>query len=159
MPRYNPLVVRAILFFLAYLIYAFTLSKILTFYSMIASIAYFMLIYGITIRKIHRQWHARVMKAAMIIDLTLVLTLEVKRHAVEKALEFSMPMLQQLHIGFSTLALVMYLPTYLLGRKLLLPNADIKNLRPLHIKVAWVTFFFRSLGFILMFSILLGRKS
>ena len=104
------------------------------------------------------------------IDICLVLYLQLTRRAVQKALGFDLELLQQIHIGCSTLALLLYFPTLYLGVQLLRTKApsvlcadsailDMQSeasrrmsLRRWHIRFAQSAFIARTLGLLFMFS-------
>ena len=85
--------------------------------------------------------------------IALVLYLQVTHNAVQTAAEFSLPVLPQLHVAVSTLALLFYFPVLYLGFKLNRDPAD-GLVRNKHRKLAIPTYFLRTLGFFLMFSML-----
>jgi len=87
-------------------------------------------------------------------DLSLVLVLEFQRHAINTATSFSLGLFEQLHILFSTIATLLYFPLLFLGFKLLRQPAASQNTRFWHITLGFTAFVCRSLGFILMFSLL-----
>ena len=116
----------------------------------IASLAWLCLVVGYLNRKT-RSIHVLFMRAGILIDISLVLYLQVTRGAIQKALGFSLEILQQLHIGASTVALLLYFPVLYLGYLLVKGKGNEKT-KALHIKIATTAFFFRTLGFILMFS-------
>lgn len=123
-------------------------------YMIWATIAYFLMVTGVVLRK-RRPIHVRLMLTAIAMDLCLVGLLEVKRDAVAKALEFSMGPLQQMHIGFSTVAVALYLPVLSLG------IMRLRGVGPLdwHIRLGLAAFIFRTLGFLFMFSLLMKPNS
>ena len=79
------------------------------------------------------------------------------RSAIQSALAFSLKLLQQVHIGFSTIALLLYFPVLYLGFRLWRGGGR-PGLRDLHRKLACAALFFRTLGFIFMFSMWGGVK-
>ncbi|APJ03128.1 hypothetical protein [Silvanigrella aquatica] len=123
-----------------------------TAYMSFATLAYGFMLLGVLNRKTSKI-HAKFMGSAIFIDLSIVLVLELKRDAVQKALEFSLTFFQQLHIGMSTLALLFYFPIVYLGIKAL--RTGLTHLeRKIHISLGIIAFVFRTIGFILMFSML-----
>ena len=84
-------------------------------------------------------------------DFLLVLYLEITRGAVEKAATFTMSAPQQIHIGLSLVALLLYVPMIVLGQKLA-KNPNSTDIRKRHRALGITTFAFRSLGFAFMFS-------
>lgn len=116
----------------------------------IASFAWVCLVLGYSRRHDLKQ-HIPLVAAGIILDILLVLYLQFTRSAIQTALGFSLGPLQQIHIGFSTIALLLYFPTMYLGYKL---KTDLGNgeLRGTHKKVAISSLIFRTLGFLFMFS-------
>lgn len=132
------------------------LKQWLTPYMLAATFAYLLMVGGLYYRK-QRQAHPKWMMAAIFLDLGIVLTLELQRHAIETALSFSLTPLQQAHIGFSSVATVLYFPVLFSG--IACDRGwfkEIKNKRQWHLKLGLTAFVFRTIGFLLMFS-LLGR--
>ncbi len=117
-----------------------------------ASFSYLMMICGVLYR-MKRIPHATFMAMAIGIDLTLVLVLELQRHAVETALKFSLTPLQQAHIGASTVATILYFPLVALGVRGLKRKLGARG-RSWHMGIGIAAFVFRTLGFFLMFSLL-----
>lgn len=122
----------------------------MTIYMYIAACAWITMCGGYFLRR-NRRLHPMLMRLAILIDFGLVLYLEATRGAVETALEFKLAVLKQIHIGFSTVALVLYFPVLYFGFHLL-KGPVTAQLRNRHIKFALAAFFFRTLGFIFMFS-------
>ena len=133
-----------------------TLCFLTTPYMAAATVSYLLMVCGFYFRRMVKR-HAAFMLTAITLDLLIVLVLEFQRSAIKTALEFSLTLLQQAHIGASLIAVLFYFPVMGIGLWLL-THRDHRNptLRSLHIKLALTAFFFRSVGFILMFS-LLGR--
>ncbi len=124
---------------------------------MVATAAYLTLLAGYSVRRSARTAHVALSCAAILTDIALVLTLQIQRNAVQTALAFKLSPLQQLHILFSTLALVLYFPTLYLGFRLYLGRAAGARSRLLHVRVATTALVFRSLGFAFMFSLLFKK--
>lgn len=129
------------------LIFSYTSSI----YMSLASLSYFLIVWGFLVRKTNRIQHIRLMNTGIIIDLGLVLTLEFQRQAIDTALSFDMSWPEQAHIGFSTLATVLYIPLLITGWKMF--KAPNPKLRKIHIPLGVSAFIFRSLGFIFMFTL------
>lgn len=120
-------------------------------YMSLASLSYFLIVWGFLVRKTNKIQHIRLMNTGILIDLGLVLTLEYQRQAIDTALSFNLSWPEQAHIGFSTLATVLYIPLLITGwRMYLKPNPKIKKV---HLPLGVSAFVFRSLGFIFMFTI------
>jgi hypothetical protein len=123
-----------------------------TYFMGCATLAYGFMVSGVLFRR-HRRVHSRFMITAIALDLTIVATLEIQRHAVDSALAFSLSPLQQLHIASSSVATVLYFPILFLGWRLLRGNFS-PTQRKWHIRLGTTAFTFRTLGFLLMFSLL-----
>ena len=119
-----------------------------------ATFAYFLMVTGIFYRKRDREKHRALMIAAMSIDLFLVLLLEFQRDAIGTVIALDMGFLPLAHVAFSTAALILYGPLIFLGRKLWAG----KESRLWHRRLGLTAFALRSLGFVLMFSLLWGKN-
>ena len=102
-----------------------------------------------------RTAHVTLMSLGIAGDLGLVLLLEFQRDAINTAVSFSLSPLQQAHIGVSTIATVLYIPTLYFGILRSRGALDGRG-RARHLTFGLLAFLFRTLGFIFMFS-LLGR--
>ncbi len=116
----------------------------------IATCAWLLLLIGYANRK-NRRRHVPIMLTGIFLDVALVVYLQITRNAVQIALNFSLAVLQQLHIASATLALVLYFPILYLGSKLVKGSAS-NDQRLLHIKLGKAAIIFRTLSFGLMFS-------
>ena len=116
----------------------------------IATTAWLLLVAGYFKRK-ERSLHVLLMRLGIGIDIGLVLFLQVTRSAIQTAASFKLSMLEQVHIGFSTLAFVLYFPVMYLGWKLL-KGSDSPSTLIWHKRLALSAFAFRTLGFLFMFS-------
>ena len=116
----------------------------------IAALAWVLMVCGVLSRKTMRR-HMNFMRAALLLDISLVLYLQFTREAIQTAASFKLSFFEQTHIGFSTCALLLYFPMMFLGYKL---SKDVTNkkIRNIHRKLGFTTFTFRTLGFIFMFS-------
>ncbi len=131
-------------------------ARYVTPYMVAATIAYSAMVAGVLNRK--NKWaHSRLMGSAMLIDLAIVLSLEFQRSAIKTALGFSLSPLQQFHIGASTVAVALYFPIAYFGLKNYLGKGD-QQTRTRHALLGKWAFVFRTIGFLLMFS-LLWKKS
>jgi hypothetical protein len=126
----------------------------LTPYMWAATLAYSLQVAGFLLRKRFRMAHVRLMAAGMLLDLSLVLILEAKRDAIATALTFDLTPLQQAHIAVSTLAVLHYLPITILGYSRLKNPASPDSYRSWHRRLGISAFVLRSLGFLLMFSMI-----
>lgn len=124
-------------------------------FMMIATLAYGILLVGYRVRRSNKKLHVTAMMTGIMIDVILVLILQVQRSAIQTAVGFTLPTLQQFHILFSTLALCLYFPTVYLGLKLLRAPKVNAGTRRLHVRIATSALIFRTLGFLLMFSLLM----
>jgi len=127
----------------------------MTIYMMWASAAWLIMTGGYILRA-KREWHIPFMLTAIMMDIALVLLLQVQRSAIGKAISFELGLLPQLHILFSTLALVLYFPMMGWGYRLRNGTAT-PNQRRYHLRTGYWTYIFRTLGFMLMFS-LIGKQ-
>lgn len=123
----------------------------MTLYMWIATIAWLAMCLGFAVRRRNRLLHVRCMLYCITSDVLLVIFLEITRHAVEKAASFTLNYNQQIHIGFSLCAMLLYAPAVYLGRKIYLGNSD-PRIRLIHRRVGYGAFLLRSLGFLFMFS-------
>lgn len=123
----------------------------------LATLAYGAMVWGYWERK-NRYTHMRLMLFAIILDLTLVVTLELQRQAVETAISMSMGPLQQSHIIFSLIATILYFPI-LLGGFYLWKNPGPSTVKTWHMRLGKAAFLCRSLGFLLMFTLLFQAKN
>lgn len=121
-------------------------------YMGVASLAYFLMVWGIWMRKRDRWAHRKLMFTAMGIDFSLVLFLEITRSAVDTVSSGSLNTWQFLHVLFSTLALLGYGPMIYWGKSL--DALESPRIRFWHRNIGILTFLFRTLGFFLMFSML-----
>jgi hypothetical protein len=129
-------------------------AKFGTPYMCVATFSYFTMVTGLVLRN-NKKVHYKLMATAITLDLLLVLVLEVQRHAIHTALSFTLSPLQQAHIGASSVATALYLPVVILGLRRLWGLSS-EKLKTWHMKLGITAFIFRSLGFLLMFS-LIGR--
>lgn len=122
----------------------------------IATLSYITMVAGYW-QRFNRIAHVRLMTSAMLIDLALVLTLEVQRHAIETAVAMKFGVLQQAHIFSSSIATALYFPVF--GMGFYLWNNRSPKIRTWHLRCGKAAFFFRTLGFILMFTLLIQEKA
>ena len=93
------------------------------------------------------------MSTAIASDLVLVLTLEIQRDAVATAIAHKLSALNQAHIYCSSIATLLYIPLIYFGIKLL-KREDVARIKPIHRKLGYAALTFRTLGYMLMFSML-----
>ncbi|MBX7137705.1 MAG: hypothetical protein K1X83_06945 [Oligoflexia bacterium] len=122
----------------------------MTLQMLIATCAWLLLVLGYC-QRYQRSRHVPLVLAGIGTDLALVLYLQITRGAVQKALAFDMTLLNQLHVGFSTAALLLYFPILYLGFRLVRGDKS-AALRITHARLARVCLGLRTAGFILMFS-------
>ncbi len=115
-----------------------------------AACAWLILVLGYTQRK-HRERHIPLMLTGIFMDIGLVLYLQLTRDALRTAFSFTLPALRQLHVTTSSVAFVLYFPVLVTGWRLGTGTAR-EPLRRLHIRLATLALCFRTLGFVLMFS-------
>jgi hypothetical protein len=129
------------------------LAQFLTPYMLIATFSYSLLLWGFLQRR-NRNMHVPLMNAGIAIDIFLVLLLELQRDAIGTAMGFGLNPFQQGHIAASTVALVLYFPLLWLGWRLHLGKTQSMKTKEWHKRMGIAAFAFRSIGFLLMFSLL-----
>ncbi len=97
-----------------------------------------------------RRIHVRLVSLGILFDLCLVLILQIQRDAVGTAMSFKLSPLNQAHIYSSSLATLLYIPQGITGY-LLQKN---ENTRKMHHVLGYLVIVFRTLGFLLMFSMI-----
>jgi D-alanyl-lipoteichoic acid acyltransferase DltB (MBOAT superfamily) len=128
------------------------LSLVLPPYMTLASLSYFLMVAGFLCRK-ERVNHFRLMSTAMILDLVLVAVLELQRSAVETAVRKPLTPPQGVHVVCSLAAVLLYVPIAVLGWR----NFHGKRspiIGKIHRRLGILTFTFRTLGYIFMFSMM-----
>lgn len=121
-------------------------------YMAVATLGYLILCLGLFFRK-ERNKHVLLMSTGIVLDLSIVLTLEIKRNAIKTAMALTLSPLQQCHILASTVAVLIYFPVVYLGATRLMGRGTAQQ-AVLHKKLGLTAFVFRSVGFVLMFSLL-----
>jgi hypothetical protein len=122
-------------------------------YSSLATLAFALLLTGFGLRKRGRGRHALLMGLGMALDLALVLVLEFSRDAVGTALGDELNPWQQAHVAASAMAVLLYFPVFTMGWLRLFYTESRPALRLWHIRLGYGALFFRTLGFLFMFSI------
>lgn len=117
----------------------------------VATFAWILLITGYLQRK-NRTRHIPLMLTGIFLDIGLVLYLQFTRSAIQTAVSFTLTWIRQLHVISSTFAFVLYFPVLISGWKLA-SDAGSPNMRSRHIRLATAALVFRTIGFILMFSL------
>ncbi len=130
-----------------------TLFFYVTAYMVGATINYSLLIWGLLFRG-NRKIHVPCMNTAIFLDVTIVLALELSRDAVATAASFSLSFWQQFHIAASLIAVLLYLPTVVLGWKRFYQKSPRGKIFYWHRGLGITAFFFRTLGFLSMFSMI-----
>ena len=92
------------------------------------------------------------MLSGIAIDTFLVLLLQVQRSVIQEAITETFGLLQAGHILSSTIAFALYFAVVPLGLRQLLKKGSSTE-RTWHIRLGVTAFAFRSVGFVLMFSI------
>ena len=134
------------------------IARFTTPYMGIASLAYLLMLTGVSLRK-QKIKHVRLMSLAIGIDLALVLILQIKRAAIQEAFTMPMSTLQHLHIAASSLATALYFPVMGIGYALFKNRGKFLGLRTAHLRLGLAAFICRTVGFLLMFSMLSVVKS
>ncbi len=122
-------------------------------YPWFATFAFVLLLTGFAVRSSKRDLHVGLMSAGMGLDLIIVLILEFGRDAVGTALGSSLGPWQQAHVIFSTLAVVFYIPVFILGLLRWRGSGSLSQ-RLWHIRLGYCALACRALGFAFMFSML-----
>ena len=103
---------------------------------------------GIIVRR-RRQLHVKIMSAAMVWDVILILQIELSRSAILKATHaVTNPLILNIHISIAVSTVVLYGFMIYTGRKLL---SGQNQIRPRHKFLGWTTFTMRILTFITSF--------
>lgn len=121
-----------------------------------ATLAYSLMVAGIYFRLRAKHLHRALMFSAMGIDLCLVLLLEFQRDAIGTVIALDMGILPLAHVVCSTAALLLYPFLIYLGRNLW--SIPSPKTRRKHRLLGITAFALRSLGFVLMFSLLWGKS-
>jgi hypothetical protein len=129
-----------------------TVAATTTPYMTVATLAYLCMLAAMLIRG-NRRLHGRLMGIAMLLDVGLVLFLEVTRHATGTAAGGRLSPFQLMHVGTSTLAVLLYGPLLWMGLRALRGRSS-PSLRSSHRLLGMGAFLFRTAGFLLMFSML-----
>lgn len=135
--------------FLSIVSVALVIAFVASPYMGVSSLAYFLMIYGL-IRRKERIAHSRLMKAAMLLDFSMVLFLELTRNATGTAMHEILNSTQLTHVACSTTIVLLYVPIYVMGSKLL-ANQFTPWRRRWHIRIGLIAFVLRSIGFVTMF--------
>jgi hypothetical protein len=116
---------------------------------LLSSIVFALILAGVWCRKRWPAVHVRLMTAAFVCDLLLVLYIEASRHAVETVVGRGTSLIW-FHATISTLVLVAYIAQIVLGRQML---AGIRTPRRVHalLGIAFVTL--RSLNYVTSFMV------
>lgn len=122
------------------------------YYIGLGTLAYLLMATGVRFIK-QRNLHWRFMGAAMLLDLGLVLAIEFQRSAIATVLGFTLGPLQQMHIYTSTLAVLCYFPLTYMGI-MKMKGTPKPGIHMNHRRLGVLTFTLRTLGFILMFSMI-----
>ncbi len=122
----------------------------MSFYMHLASLSLCLLSFGVLLRK-NTRTHLGLMLSGVVLDLSLVLTLESNRGAIDTVASMELSALQMTHVGLALLAVLTYLPTLILGFLNLKKRSHQLNIHRLLGKLA---FTLRFLSWIFMLSFL-----
>ena len=114
-----------------------------------ASLAYACLWTGVIARRHRQTAHVRWMLSGLAIDVTIVVSLELSRHAVGTAVSGDMSPALLVHVWASTAAILCYLGAATLGTTVL-RRGHPGLLGHWHRRVGWTAMTARSLGFVTM---------
>ena len=120
-------------------------------YRILATLAFGLLVVGWTQRRTRRR-HVPLVLGGIGLDLALVVMLEIGLGVIGKAFHDEWSVLQLLHIGSSSLAVLLYLPTLGLGFSLLRGKGGLRA-RTLHLRVATAALAARTMGFLCMWTV------
>jgi uncharacterized protein (TIGR03382 family) len=118
-------------------------------YHAAATLAFVLLVVGWTQRR-RRGAHVPLVLLGIGIDLVVVVALEVQRDVVAATVGESHGVLQSIHIGASAFAVLLYLPTLVLGVLLLRGRVRV---RAAHGLVAVLALLLRAVGFACMWAV------
>jgi hypothetical protein len=124
-------------------------------YMTIAAFNYLLILGGFLMRNQDRRIHVRLVSLGILFDLSLVLILQFQRDAIATAMSFKLSPLNQAHIYTSSLATLLYIPQAITGYRLRKNG----NSRKLHRVLGYLVIVFRTLGFLLMFSMIDSHSS
>lgn len=144
--RLNPVVIWPVFVVLASLIIGWAFSP----YKGIATASYLCLFVGLVHRR-NRNVHAGLMNAGMITDILLVMVLEFQRSAIATSAGGSLNPYQVAHVVISTMAVIAYVPTGILGFQRWKGTLNSEKIH-LHLRFGVTAFSLRTLGYVLMFS-------
>ena len=120
----------------------------------LATLAWLLLVAGWAARR-NRRVHVPLVLAGIALDLALVGYLEFSRHVIEKTVSEQFSAMRWAHIATSTIAVVLYIPTLILGFRLLRGGDFVVRRR--HAAVAVTALAMRTVGFICMWAVETGR--
>lgn len=118
----------------------------------VASLSYGLMLGALAFRA-RRQVHGRMMVAGAALDVGLVLVLELQRSAIGTVLGGKLNAWQLSHVLCSLAAVVLYLPTIVMGLRAFRGRAGSRE-RRVHRALGVATMVLRSLSYVLMFSML-----
>ena len=117
-------------------------------FKVLATLAWSLLALGWT-QRARRRVHVPLVLGGIAVDLTIVALLEFNRGVVGMAFTGTWSLVEVAHIGFSSLAVLLYLPTLVLGFRLLRDLGNV-GLRTAHRRVATAALVSRTVGFACM---------
>ena len=118
---------------------------------LLAAVAWLLLVAGWTARR-RRRLHLSLVVPGILLDLAMVVALELERSVIEKTVSEPFTLPQQVHIGASLLAVLLYFPTVWLGLRLLFGRPD-PRVRVRHRRFAVTALVLRTVGFAFMWSL------
>lgn len=130
-------------------------------YMRMATVTYALMVLGYSYRRTFVPLHAALMSAAVVADLVLLLAVEMKRGAIKTAVGLTLDFWQQAHVVSSSMAVLLYVPTIALGvsayrsRSRGLPRRGTPGI---HKRLGTAVMVFKTLGFVLMFTMVSRLK-
>lgn len=123
-------------------------------YMTIAAFNYLLILAGFLVRNKDRRIHVRLVSLGILFDLCLVLILQLERDAVGTAMSLKLSALNQAHIYTSSIATALYIPQAITGYRLRMGEGP----RKAHRILGMLVILFRTLGFLLMFSMIESKN-
>lgn len=123
-------------------------------YMRAATVTFGVLLAGAGVRRISVRAHALLMTSGVLADLALLLLVELNRGAIKTATGLKLSPLQNAHVLFSTIAVLLYLPALYLGMRS--KGRKVAPGEVNHRTLGELALLSRAAGYFLMFS-MLGR--
>lgn len=119
-------------------------------FTICAVIAYILLACGLCVRK-NRNLHAILMTAGVSLDFLIVISLQIAKHVMNTVSHQHLSSILVGHVLTSSIAIVLYIPSLLLGYQIFRHPETSVEFKPGYLKMIYTAFAFRTVGLILMF--------